>query len=76
MLRAAKATFWRFVEHEIAFARRLTWSLMSKNYRTEARILDEFGPHTLKKRSMKAGRKKKERQSNADPRRESLGSAH
>jgi hypothetical protein len=47
-----------------------------KNYRTEARILDEFGPHTLQKRSLKAGRKKKERQGNGDPRRESLSPGH
>lgn len=40
----------------------------AKNYRTEARILDEFGPHTLQKRTLKSGRKKKERKSNADPR--------
>jgi len=39
-----------------------------ENYRTEARILDEFGPHVLQKRSLKAGRKKKEKQSNGDPR--------
>ena len=59
----------------MALARRLTRSFMFKNYRAEARILDEFGPHTLKKRSMKAGRKKKEWRSNADPRREPPGSA-
>lgn len=47
-----------------------------KNYRTEARILDEFGPHVLQKRAIRAGRKKKERQSNADPRCESLNSVH
>ncbi|KAF9652177.1 hypothetical protein BDM02DRAFT_3089587 [Thelephora ganbajun] len=39
-----------------------------ENYRTEARILDEFGPHTLRKRTLKSGRKKKERKNNADPR--------
>ena len=71
MLHAVKDTFWRFAEHRIALAQ-IYLVFRVKNYRTEARILDEFGPHTLLKRTLKSGRKKKERRSNGDPRCESL----
>jgi hypothetical protein len=71
MLRAVKDTFWRFAEPRILLPP-IYQVLHVKNYRTEARILDEFGPHTLQKRTLKSGRKKKGRGTNADPRRESL----
>ena len=72
MLRVVKDTFWRFAEHRIPLAS-IYPVFHVKNYRTEARILDEFGPHALQKRTLKSGRKKKEKKSNADPRRESQG---
>ena len=70
MSHVVKDTFWRFAVHKISLAS-IYPVLHVKNYRTEARILDEFGPHTLQKRTLKSGRKKKEKKSNADPRRES-----
>lgn len=71
MLRVVKDMSWRFAEHGTTFAS-IHPVFHVKNYRTEARILDEFGPHTLQKRTLKSGRKKQERRSNADPRGESL----
>jgi len=71
MLRVVKAMFWRSAEHELLLSS-IYPVFHVKNYRTEARILDEFGPHTLQKRTLKSGRKKKEKKSSADPRRESL----
>lgn len=70
-LHAVKGTFWRFAENGISLAS-IHPVLHVKNYRTEARILDEFGPHALQKRTLKSGRKKKEKKGNADPRRESF----
>ena len=71
MLHVVKDMFWRFAGHGIPLPS-IYLALHVKNYRTEARILDEFGPHTLQKRTLKSGRKKKGRGTNADPRRESL----
>jgi len=71
MLRVVRVTSWRFAEHGVSFAS-IHPAFHVKNYRTEARILDEFGPHALQKRTLKSGRKKKERKSGADPRRKSL----
>ena len=67
MLRAGKDTCWRFAEYRIPLAS-IHPTPHVKNYRTEARILDEFGPHTLLKRTLKSGRLKKERKSSGDPR--------
>ncbi|KZT74365.1 hypothetical protein DAEQUDRAFT_660695 [Daedalea quercina L-15889] len=39
-----------------------------QNYRNETREVTELGPHALKKRALKSTRKKKERESRADPR--------
>ncbi|TFY55318.1 hypothetical protein EVJ58_g8323 [Rhodofomes roseus] len=39
-----------------------------QNYRNETREVTELGPHALKKRALKSTRKKKERESKADPR--------
>lgn len=72
MLHVAKDTFWRFVEHRISPSIGLPSLSRLKNYRTEARILDTFGPHAMKKRALRAGRKKKEEKSNTDPRRTSF----
>ncbi|KAI0349413.1 hypothetical protein OH77DRAFT_1499561 [Trametes cingulata] len=38
-----------------------------QNYRNETREVTELGPHAVRKRNLKSGRKKKERQSKADP---------
>ncbi|OJT03792.1 RNA polymerase I-specific transcription initiation factor rrn7 [Trametes pubescens] len=38
-----------------------------QNYRTETHEVTELGPHAVRKRTLKSGRKKKERQSKADP---------
>ncbi|KAI9063267.1 hypothetical protein FKP32DRAFT_1572264 [Trametes sanguinea] len=38
-----------------------------QNYRNETREVTELGPHAVRKRTLKSGRKKKERQSKADP---------
>ncbi|KAI0686432.1 hypothetical protein BC835DRAFT_1288082 [Cytidiella melzeri] len=38
-----------------------------QNYRNETREVNELGPHTVRKRTLKSGRKKKERVSKADP---------
>jgi hypothetical protein len=70
MLHVVKVTFWRYAGRVVPLIPIYPVSRV-KNYRTEARILDEFGPHTLQKRTLKSGRKKKEKKSNADPRRES-----
>ncbi|CDO75565.1 hypothetical protein BN946_scf184858.g5 [Trametes cinnabarina] len=39
-----------------------------QNYRNETREVSELGPHAVRKRTLKSGRRKKERQSKADPR--------
>ncbi|KAH9938173.1 uncharacterized protein B0H18DRAFT_1080937 [Fomitopsis serialis] len=39
-----------------------------QNYRNETREVTELGPHALKKRALKSTRKKKEKESKADPR--------
>lgn len=49
-----------------------THSLCAQNYRNETVVVDELGPHTMRKRALKSGRKKKEWQSKADPKRQSL----
>ncbi|KAH7914201.1 hypothetical protein BJ138DRAFT_1144338 [Hygrophoropsis aurantiaca] len=38
-----------------------------QNYRTEADEAEDLGNHTMKKRTLKSGRKKKEKESKADP---------
>ncbi|KAI0335444.1 hypothetical protein GY45DRAFT_1292672 [Cubamyces sp. BRFM 1775] len=38
-----------------------------QNYRSETHEVTELGPHAVRKRTLKSGRKKKERQSKADP---------
>ncbi|KAH9899892.1 hypothetical protein C8Q73DRAFT_638114 [Cubamyces lactineus] len=38
-----------------------------QNYRSETQEVTELGPHAVRKRTLKSGRKKKERQSKADP---------
>ncbi|KAJ3529209.1 hypothetical protein NM688_g7884 [Phlebia brevispora] len=38
-----------------------------QNYRNETREVTELGPHAVRKRTLKSGRKKKERQSKANP---------
>ncbi|KAI1795209.1 hypothetical protein LXA43DRAFT_882600 [Ganoderma leucocontextum] len=38
-----------------------------QNYRNETTEVTELGPHHMRKRTLKSGRKKKERQSRADP---------
>ncbi|CCM01610.1 uncharacterized protein FIBRA_03670 [Fibroporia radiculosa] len=38
-----------------------------QNYRNETREVTDLGPHALRKRTLKSGRKRKERQSKADP---------
>ncbi|GBE79719.1 hypothetical protein SCP_0209200 [Sparassis crispa] len=38
-----------------------------QSYRNETREVTELGPHTLRKRTLKSNRKRKEKQSNADP---------
>ncbi|KAI0092694.1 hypothetical protein BDY19DRAFT_1024467 [Irpex rosettiformis] len=38
-----------------------------QNYRNETSEVNELGPHTVRKRALKTGRKKKERVSKADP---------
>lgn len=40
-----------------------------QNYRNETHETQELGPHTLRKRKVRTGRKKGERQSKADPKR-------
>ena len=40
-----------------------------QNYRNETREVTELGPHALHKRTIKSTRKKKERQSKANPKR-------
>jgi len=70
-LHVVKVMSWRFAEHGVT-STSIYPVFHVKNYRAEARILDDFGPHTLQKRTLKSGRKKKERKSNADPRCESL----
>ncbi|OCH94136.1 hypothetical protein OBBRIDRAFT_817467 [Obba rivulosa] len=39
-----------------------------QNYRNETREVTELGPHALRKRALKSGRKRKEKQSKANPR--------
>ncbi|TCD69659.1 hypothetical protein EIP91_006676 [Steccherinum ochraceum] len=38
-----------------------------QGYRNESRDVDELGPHALRKRTIKSGKKKRERRSRADP---------
>jgi len=39
----------------------------TQNYRNEAAEADDLGPHALRRRALKSGRKKKEKESKADP---------
>lgn len=41
----------------------------TQSYRNETTEVTELGPHTMRKRALKSGRKKKEWQSKADPKR-------
>jgi hypothetical protein len=70
MLRVVKDMSWRFAEPGASLAP-IHSVFHVKNYRTEARVL-EFGLHALQKRTLKSGRKKREKKSNADPRCESF----
>ena len=69
LLPAAKDTFYRCVTYTSLLVC-VAHGVIVQDYRIESRDVEELGPHALRKRTLKSGRKKKERISKADPNRE------